>query len=456
MLIQLLRGAAAEVGDQTAIVTSTRTVTYRGLNERAESYARGIEARCLRRFGCVIQDPVELVALLCAASLTGSEACVYRPSVERPLATELASAFEHKVIVSDRRDIADGVEVVSYDELTASDGVLPEQAPQSPVLILTTGTTGLPKGARHEWGRLLSAVRRQSLVPGARWLLVYNLNQFAGVQVFLHALAGRATLIVPPSNQPQAALPFACEHRVTHISATPTFWRFTVALLSDGRAAELPIEQITLGGEAVPEALLDDLKRLFPRARLSQIYASTEAGSAVSVRDARHGLPVSVLARGDDSAVQMKIIDGELHVRSRFGMLGYHGSDDSSRDRDVWRATGDLVEVRDGRICFVGRNTEVINVGGVKVHPLPVEAAALTVPGVITAHAYGRPSSVAGQIVAVDVVAAPGADLEELEDAIRDACAQIPPAAQPRRIRFVAAIDIEDQKIVRRAHTERA
>jgi acyl-CoA synthetase (AMP-forming)/AMP-acid ligase II len=168
------------------------------------------------------------------------------------------------------------------------------------------------------------------------------------------------------------------------------------------------------------------------------------------VRDGRNGLPASVLERGEDAPVQFRVVDGELHTKSRVGMLGYYGEPDVD---DVWRPTGDLVEVRGDRIHFVGRTSEVINVGGVKVHPLPVEDVVSAVEGVELAHVYGRANPVSGEIVAVDVVARPGADEESLEDAIRAACAALPQAARPRRIRFVDDV-VRQQKIDRRKATE--
>ena len=84
----------------------------------------------------------------------------------------------------------------------------------------------------------------------------------------------------------------------------------------------------------------------------------------------------------------MKIVDGELWVRSRIGMLGYYGDDPV--DPDGWRPTGDLVEIVDGRVVFRGRRSEIINVGGTKVHPLPIEERIGAVPGV------GWPASTAG------------------------------------------------------------
>jgi acyl-CoA synthetase (AMP-forming)/AMP-acid ligase II len=165
-----------------------------------------------------------------------------------------------------------------------------------------------------------------------------------------------------------------------------------------------------------------------------------------SVRDGRPGLPADLLQRGDDALVAFKIEDGELWVRSRIGMLGYYGEEDAA---DEWRSTGDLVELVGDRILFRGRASEVINVGGVKVHPLPVEERVSAIPGVKLVRAYGRPSALTGAIVAVDVVPHEGADTDELYDAVKAACADLPAASRPRSINFVDAIETVGNKVLR-------
>jgi acyl-coenzyme A synthetase/AMP-(fatty) acid ligase len=130
-------------------------------------------------------------------------------------------------------------------------------------------------------------------------------------------------------------------------------------------------------------------------------------------------------------------------------MLGYHG--DEPIDPDAWRATGDLVEIVGDRIAFRGRTSEVINVGGVKVHPLPIEERVAAVAGVDMARVYGRPNAMTGAIVAVEVVISPQADTADVDAAIRAACADLTPAARPRSIKFVDSVTMAGNKIVRRA-----
>lgn len=436
---QLVADAAVATPDGTALVVGGVPVRWADLHDRCSRLAGGLLSRGIGRFASVATDPQRRIELLIASSAVGVEACGYAAGLGDDDVALLRQRFDHDVVIGDS-DVADLCDADPVEATTQDD---------APLLVLTTGTTGLPKGARHDWRRLVANSARWTSSPDARWLLTYNLNQFAGIQVLLHTLCSQAALVVPDDNRPRSALTAAVDGGVTHVSATPTFWRFLLALLDDDTEVP-PLRQITLGGEAVPADLVAKLAARFPDARTSQVYASTEFGTAVSTTDTAAGLPVSVLERDDDSVVQFKIVDGELFARSTGGMLGYYGDD--ATDAAGWSPTGDLVEVRGDRIHFTGRSVEIINVGGVKVHPLVVEERALATGDIQFAHAYGRSNPIAGQIVTLDVVV--GRDVtddeeEEIEDRIRESCSTLPDAARPRRIRFVSELDIRENKVRR-------
>jgi acyl-coenzyme A synthetase/AMP-(fatty) acid ligase len=452
VLIELLREAAAEVPDQPLVLSPERTLTYAKCLERSQAFAGGLREHAVERAACVVDDVGDLIALLCASSAVGAELCAYPDTVDETVIREHAAAFDQPVVITDRAlELVPPPAVLPLDKLATSRGETPPRGDRAPVLILTTGTTGQQKAARHDWSRLVASARRRRAPSGARWLLTYNPSQFAGVQILVHVLASRATLVVGRSRQPRDGLDAMREQGVTHASATPTFWRMVASLLDEDGARELRLEQITLGGEAVPAWLLDRLASLFPDVRISQVYASTEFGSALSVRDRRNGLPLSILDRDADDEVQFRIVDGELQFRSRVGMLGYHGEEDGGDD---WRPTGDVVEIRDDRLFFVGRSSDTINVGGVKVHPLPVEELVGGLEGVELARAYGRPNPITGQIVAVDVVPRDGVDTGQLDEQIRAECQVLPPALQPKRIRFVPELEVRGDKLSRRSDIE--
>ena len=297
--------------------------TYEACLERAEGFARGLAERGVERFAATLERPADVVAVAAGASAAGSEICVYPRDLDGPGLERLLSAFDHSVVISDGSAPESQAEVIGLGDLAVG-GDPPSPSEGAPVLILTTGTTGDQKGTKHDWARLAAAVRSPDQRAGTRWLLTYNLNQFAGIQIMLHALLSGSTLVVPLSRQPQDAIDAIADHGVTHASGTPTFWRLLTGRLDHGSAAELRLEQITLGGEASDDTLLSRLAELFPKARISHVYAGSEFGSAISVRDGRAGLPLSVLDRGEDAPVQVRIVDGELELRSRVGMLGYH------------------------------------------------------------------------------------------------------------------------------------
>jgi acyl-CoA synthetase (AMP-forming)/AMP-acid ligase II len=444
-VIELLRRAAADRPDHPAVVTDEYAVGYAELVRRAESAAAALAG--VPRLAVLDHDAATVLTLLAGASLSGTEVTQYPPTDDPAEVGALAERFGHDRVVSTRTDLP--VTTLRPDTLLDGDGAPDAPPAVRPLLVLTTGTTGTPRGVRHDWTRVLRAAGRVRPAPDERWLLAYGLHQFAGLQVVVHVAAAGATLVAPAPRRPRAGLAAMRRHAVDHASATPTYWRFLLAELRGDGGPVPDLAQITLGGEAVPAPLLDQLHETFPRAALSQVYAASEFGATGSMRDGRSGLSVEVLERGDDADVAMRIVDGELWVRSRIGMLGYHGEDPV--EADGWRPSGDLVEVVGDRIVFRGRTSEIINVGGVKVHPLPVEERIGAVDGVAVARVFGRPNALTGAVVAVEVVLAPGADADAVKAAVRASCGDLPSAAQPRSVKVVDDLTLAGNKIVRSA-----
>lgn len=316
--------------------------------------------------------------------------------------------------------------VVADDETPAGVGFA--------VLLETSGTTGAPKRARHDFRRLCGRLRGTA-DPEARWLLTFEPASFAGLQVILTALASGATLVSMPGANAADLAQAALRHAVTHVSATPSFWRAFLLTLG---AESPPLAAITLGGEAVDQPLLDRLAARFPTARLRHIYASTEAGALFAVTDGRAGFPASWLETGVDG-VALRVRDGVLEVRSPRAMLGYAGAPQASAD---WLSTGDVVEVRGDRVLFAGRLDGRVNVGGVKVSPEAVEQLLLGVPGVQDALVLAAANPITGHILTASVVPSPGADETALRAAIREAAAALPPAARPRVLTLVDRIPL--------------
>ena len=308
------------------------------------------------------------------------------------------------------------------------------------VLLTTSGTTGKPKVAVHEMDKLLGRVRSDQ--SGNRWLLSYHPASFAGLQVLLTAFCTRSELVAFVGMSASELVARVLVSEVTHLSGTPTFWRSLLLALPDS-GKRPPLRQITLGGEAVDQSILDALHAAFPEARIIAIYASTEAGALFAVKDRRAGFPASWLAAGVEGC-QLRIVDGVLQVLSPRAMRGYLG-ETAKRGvtDDGWLITGDVVEVICERVQFRGRVDNVINVGGGKVMPEQVEAALLEVPMVREACVYGIKNPIAGGVLAADVVLAQAVTEAEARKAIFSALsARLEPYKVPRIYRFVDKISV--------------
>jgi acyl-CoA synthetase (AMP-forming)/AMP-acid ligase II len=364
--------------------------------------------------------------------------------------------MEPGLLVTDSTEICDawpGGRVAQLQELASAAAGSYDTSPEHPgaIVVLTTGTTGPPKAVLYRWDRLLSQARTGANGP-SRWCLLYPLNHFAGLQMLLHVLKNRAYLAIPRGRQFQDVLSAFVGHEIDAASGTPTFWRMFAGRLTPETARGLSLRQITLGGEPATADILNRLASLFPDARVTHVYATTEIGSCFAVSDGLPGFPASYL-NDPPSHVQLRIAEGELHVRSGMGMEGYVNrmrGEPPDRAAEDWRATGDLVELRGDRVMFLGRKTETINVGGVKVFPPLVEERIRLVPGVRDVRVYGKSNPISGHIVAAELELVDGFAEANVLASVRAACrASLSRYEEPRLIRVVPTLARSNEKIVR-------
>jgi acyl-CoA synthetase (AMP-forming)/AMP-acid ligase II len=288
-------------------------------------------------------------------------------------------------------------------------------------IIPTSGTTSTPKLISHTFESLTRTTKRNIDIGLAyRWGLVFDIYRFSGIQVFLQSILGGSTLIITESHM-------SIEEQVLHLghnkcnalSATPSFWR---KILMSPEAEKLPLKRITLGGEIADQNILSALKKKFPTARITHIYASTEVGVGFAVTDGKEGFPISYL---DDSLEDIRLkIDNN-------GILWVAPNDNNkqllsegvSSDAEGFIDTGDRVKIQGDRVLFLGRASGAINVGGNKVQPEEVEKVLLNCEHVQEAHVYAKSNPIMGALVCADVVLRyKNTDLQETKKAILDYC----------------------------------
>ena len=327
---------------------------------------------------------------------------------------------------------------------------------QTEWVLLTSGTTGLPKMVVHTLSSLAGAIQADSTAPQqVLWSTFYDIRRYGGLQIFLRALLGGGSMVL--SSARESAGDFllrAAARGVTHMLGTPTHWRN--ALMSPS-ARRLTPQYVRLSGEIADQAILDHLRAFYPGADIVHAFASTEAGVGFEVGDALAGFPASLLGC-DAAGVEMKVKDGSLRIRSARTAARYLGSRSATLpDADGFVDTGDIVELRGERYYFVGRRDGVINVGGQKVHPEEVEAVINSHPQVRISQVRAKKNAIMGALVVADVVlngetgAASGRG-KGLEHAILEHCrAALPRHKVPAAINFVSSLAVAPTgKIVRR------
>jgi acyl-coenzyme A synthetase/AMP-(fatty) acid ligase len=307
-------------------------------------------------------------------------------------------------------------------------------------ILPTSGTSGPPKLVVHTLRTLTGEIAE---APLRQWATFYDIRRYGGLQIFLRALSGRGSLhLCGFEESVESFLIRLGAASISHILGTPSHWR---KVLMSREARRIDPDMIRLSGEIADDAVLKALRALYPRARIKHIYASTEAGVVFAVEDGKAGFPASWLKR--DGTLQMRVVDGALHVRSDRCALRFLGAQAPAlADKDGFVDTGDIVERRGDRLYFVGRRDGVINVGGAKVHPEEIEAALNAHAAVRGSRVFGRKNSITGALVVAEVVLRDHRMAHAaVEREILAACrARLAPHMVPATLRFVAELPISD------------
>ncbi len=298
--------------------------------------------------------------------------------------------------------------------------------------LFTSGSTGLPKAVTHTLDTLGRSLRIGGGHASSVWGLAYDPTHIAGVQVILQALFNQNPLVHIGGLDPAACCASLRAEGVTHLSATPSFYRM---LLAPGETLQ-GIRALALGGERADPGLIERLGAMFPNAKIRNLYGSTEAGTILEANGELFGIPQGLGGR-------VRITGDQLEIHA--SLLGEFSSDTITGPApeprtDAWYATGDMVTIVSEsplRFRIVSRERDWVNVGGEKVNPGEVEDLLLACPGVREASVYGRANSVLGSILCAEVVA----ERAFSEEAARGWLAErLPPAKIPRLIKIVPAL----------------
>jgi acyl-coenzyme A synthetase/AMP-(fatty) acid ligase len=397
MSIDFLLDMFKKKQEKDAIVWKDKIYNYSWLLERITYWQEQIQAKNISR-GTVTIIEADLspnaVALFLALI---DHACILVPltsSVESQKAEFMEIAQGEISFVIDDNDHVQ-IKKLSY----SADHEFYQQLRRidHPGLVLfSSGSTGKSKAAVHDLNGILEKFKipRHSL----RSITFLLCDHIGGVNTMLYNLSNAGCIVTVQNRSPDEVLSAIEKYQVELLPTSPTF--INLILLSEAykRYDLSSLKTVTYGTEPMPESTLKHFNKLFPQIKLLQTYGLSEVGILRSKSKSSDSLWVKVGGEG----FQTRVVDGILQIKAQSAMLGYLNAP-SPFTEDGWFNTGDSVEVDGEYIRILGRQSEIINVGGEKVYPAEIESVIQEMGNVAEAVVYNEKNPITGNIVCAKI-----------------------------------------------------
>lgn len=271
------------------------------------------------------------------------------------------------------------------------------------IILFSSGSTGDPKAAVHDFSKLLTKfmLKRKAF----RSINFLSFDHWGGLNTLLHIIANNGVIGIVSERTPQKVCEFIEKYKIELLPTTPTFINLILMSHAYEQYDLSSLKVISYGSESMPESTLKHLHEILPNVDLKQTYGLTELGVLRTKSRNSDSLWVKVGGEGFET----KIEEGILYIKAESTILGYLNST-VPIDINGWYNTGDRVEQDGEWIKFLGRDSDIINVGGQKVYPAEVESVLLEISNIKDVTIYAVKNNIMGQIVGAKI------QLFELED----------------------------------------
>jgi long-chain acyl-CoA synthetase len=317
------------------------------------------------------------------------------------------------------------------------------------LVLFSSGSTGKSKAALHDLVKLLQKFRtpRSAMIT----LTFLMIDHIGGINTLFSVLSNGGTVVASGAREPERICQIIERHRVELLPTSPTFLNLLLISEAWRRYDLTSLKLITYGTEMMPESTLHRIRQICPNARLQQTYGLSELGILRSRSENSDSLWVKVGGEDFETRVQ----DGTLRIRAKSAMLGYLNAP-SPFDEEGWFDTQDLVEANGEYLRFLGRRSEIINVGGSKVYPAEVENVLMQMPNVEDAVVTGAANPITGRMVVARVKLSEDEDAAAFRKRVREFCrGRLDAFKVPAKIEIVSANQFSSRfKKMRQAREE--
>lgn len=283
------------------------------------------------------------------------------------------------------------------------------------LILFSSGSTGKSKAVVHDFVPLLEKFKiPRKLLRTITFLLF---DHIGGVNTLFYIIANAGTIISVENRSPENVCRMIEKYKVELLPTSPTFINMILMSQAYKKYDLSSLKLVTYGTESMPEQTLKAFNKIFPEINLKQTYGLSELGIMRSKSRSNDSLWVKI--GGED--YKTKIIDDILFIKAKTAMLGYLNAP-SPFDKDGWFNTQDKVEVDGEWIKILGRETDIINVGGQKVYPAEVESVLLEMDNIQEVSVFSKDNPIMGKIVAARINLEKDESVNDLKKRIRKYC----------------------------------
>jgi len=465
-------GSAIRYGNETAIIDELGTLTFEEVHRRSNSLASSLSDNGVLEgdlVGVMCRNHRGFVETVVALSKLGAHGLYLNTAFAAPQLTEVVKREKPVALIFDEEfyGLLDEAGhrrkrfVAWHDEEKAHDPTLDELIaagddsdlvpPENPgrTIILTSGTTGSPKGASRSQPETLDpAAALLSKIPlktREKWLISAPLFHSWGFAHLSLGLVLSSTYVLQRKFDPEQALGAAARHEVTSIPMVPVMVQRIMELPKEVRDRYdlSTVKCVPLSGSALPGDLANNFMDEFGDI-LYNLYGSTEvAWATIATPEDLRAAPGTAgrAPRGtivkiyDDAGNELPTGEtGRIFVGNEMLFEGYTGGGNKDMLKGLM-STGDTGHLDDhGRLFVEGRSDEMIVSGGENVFPAEVEDLLAKHQNVAEAAVIGVPDEQFGQRLKAYVVKKGSVSEKELQDYVKSNLARY---KVPREIEFL-------------------
>lgn len=489
----ILPAAARTFRDKTALVTSTRTLTYAELDALSDSLAgylqnAGVEAG--ERVSIYAPNSWEWIvayhgALKCGAIVNPINAMLTASEVAYVLAdcgaTVLVAAGECLSALRGAGALDSLAVVLSIGKedqgVMRFEEAVEEELPRRPVAVspddastigYTSGTTGHPKGVVQSQQAVVLNCRLTAAAHGKESddvvVTALPAPHVYGNVVINGAFLTGATVVMMTRFDAREAIQLIQEHRATLFEGVPAMYAMMLAEDVVVSADLSSLVRCTVGGQTMAIEMMQDWEKA-SGAPLVELWGMTEL-SGLGTTHPVSKAPVHGSIGLPLPGVQVRIVSvdgsgrdvepgqpGELWIKGPIVMREYFGRPEDTQESitDGWLHSGDVArQDADGHLWVVDRRKDMIITAGYNIYPAEIERVLAGHPAVALVAVGPVPDQVKGELARAYVVLHEGVSIDAAS--LLEHCREhLAPYKVPRSVRFVDALPLTSTgKIMRR------